>query len=107
MANKEYVKVPLCKERLDLARRLAGLSRKKLAEKSGVSDTTIRRAEKTGYINDQHMFELAFALDVTKAFLSGEKSWNAVAKAMKTVSDFKDSAALALALEYMAENVEV
>ena len=53
------------------------------------------------------MFELAFALDVTKAFLSGEKSWNAVAKAMKTVSDFKDSAALALALEYMAENVEV
>jgi len=51
------------------SRRLAeNLSRRSLAEKSGVTEASIKRFETTGEVSLTNLLDIAFALDCTEAF---------------------------------------
>lgn len=106
MAKKEIIRVPFNEERLKTALEFSGQSMNSLAIASGVSLTTIKRAVKSGTINRVHAAKIADNLLVTVAFLSGDKSLNAVAKAFHTVAQFQETAPDMLREEIAAMDVE-
>ena len=107
MAKKEIVKVPLSKERLELAMGYMGYSMTTLAKISGISATTLRRAAKAGSINREYALKIAEQLATTLHFLSGDKAMNAVARAIKAANEFYASAPEQLKAEIAAIDAPV
>lgn len=94
MANKEYVKVPFDRKRFELMLALGAYKVKHVADLSGVSRTTISRAMKNGFINEEFLDKIVTVFPCDKDFLMGDKKLNAVAKAFATVIDYWKSIAL-------------
>ena len=90
MAKQDIVKVPFSKERFDLICLYHGVTQKAVAEASGVTKNVISKAKKSGVINEEYLPKLGLVLQVTPSFLTGDKAWDKVADAYKTIAEYID-----------------
>lgn len=88
MAKQVINKVKFDDKRFALALAYRSMSRKEVAKLAGISESTLRRAERNEEINEEFLPKICDAIGFPSGFILGDKEAKKIADAIQTLLDY-------------------